>query len=136
MADGFTFIGGEVGKWKITRMESVMGPALELVTRIEVCDGLLSALPAKAKWLLRGVVTYERYVTREEKNNLATVSPLLGRLEATCAAFIPVHKSDAWWAMTPDERRAVFEERSHHIATGLKYLPAVARRLHHCRDLG
>lgn len=30
----------------------------------------------------------------------------------------------------------MFEERSRHIAIGLEYLPAVARRLHHCRDLG
>jgi len=28
-----------------------------------------------------------------------------------------------------------FEESSHHVATGLEYLPAVARRLHHGRDL-
>lgn len=35
-----------------------------------------------------------------------------------------------------DERRAILEERSHHIAIGLEYLPAVARRLHHSRDLG
>ena len=36
-----------------------------------------------------------------------------------------------------DERRAVFEERSRHIATGLAYLPGVARRLHHGRaDVG
>ena len=28
------------------------------------------------------------------------------------------------------------EEQSHHIAIGLDYLPAVARRLHHSRDLG
>jgi len=38
--------------------------------------------------------------------------------------------------LTQDERRAVFEEQSHHTAIGLKYLPATARRLHHCRDLG
>ena len=30
----------------------------------------------------------------------------------------------------------IFEESSKHVATGLHYLPAVARRLHHCRDLG
>jgi len=38
--------------------------------------------------------------------------------------------------LTQDERREIFEERSRHIATGLEYLPAVARRLHHSRDLG
>ncbi len=51
------------------------------------------------------------------------------------AALIPIRKSQAWWDLPQDERRAVFEQRSHHIATGLKYLPAIARRLHHGRDL-
>ena len=37
--------------------------------------------------------------------------------------------------MAQDERRAVMEEQSQHIALGLRALPAVARRLHHCRDL-
>ena len=35
-----------------------------------------------------------------------------------------------------EERRAILEEGSKHIAIGLDYLPAVARRLHHSRDLG
>ncbi len=60
----------------------------------------------------------------------------LGRPEATCAALIPIRKSEAWWSMAQDERRAVFEDRSRHIALSMKYLPAVARRLHHARDLG
>ena len=60
----------------------------------------------------------------------------LGRPEATLAALIPIRKNAEWWAMTQDERRNVFEEQSHHIAIGLRHLPAVARRLHHCRDLG
>ena len=30
----------------------------------------------------------------------------------------------------------IFEERSHHTQIGMEYLPAIARRLHHCRDLG
>ena len=47
-----------------------------------------------------------------------------------------MRKSDAWWALAQDERRAIFAERSRHIAIGLEYLPAVARRLHHARDLG
>ena len=37
--------------------------------------------------------------------------------------------------MTQDERRAIFEEKSKHTAVGLKYLPAVARRLRRYRDL-
>ena len=53
----------------------------------------------------------------------------------TRAALIPIRKNGAWWALTQDERRQVFEAQSQHIAIGLRYLPAIARRLHHCRDL-
>ena len=38
--------------------------------------------------------------------------------------------------MAQDERRVIFEEQSRHIGIGLDYLPAIARRLHHCRELG
>jgi len=44
---------------------------------------------------------------------------------------VPIRKSEAWWELTQDERREIFEE-----CRGLEYLPAVARRLHHSRDLG
>ncbi|HFF8541291.1 TPA: chlorite dismutase family protein, partial [Raoultella ornithinolytica] len=62
--------------------------------------------------------------------------PSLGRAEATCAALIPIRKNPSWWGLAQDERRKIFEEQSRHIHIGLQYLPAVARRLHHCRDLG
>jgi hypothetical protein len=38
--------------------------------------------------------------------------------------------------LAQDERRRIFEESSRHVQTGLRYLPAIARRLHHCRDTG
>ncbi len=38
--------------------------------------------------------------------------------------------------MAQDERRAILETRSRHNAIGMEYLPEVARRLHHCRDIG
>ena len=43
---------------------------------------------------------------------------------------------EAWWDLAQDERRAIFEEQSRHIGIGMEYLPAVARRLHHSRELG
>lgn len=131
-----TFVGGDAGRWRVVRMETVVGLPLEPVARLEVVEGNPTAPPTGARWLLRGVVSHERYVTREEKDQLALASPALGRPEATCAALIPITKSAVWWNLAQDERRAILEERSHHIATGLKYLPAVARRLHHARDLG
>ena len=38
--------------------------------------------------------------------------------------------------MPHDARRAIFEASSKHIGIGLEYLPAIARRLLHARDLG
>jgi len=132
----FTFVGGNTGLWRVTRQDVVSGPALPACSALDVQPGLLPELPAGADWLLRGVQSNERYVTRTEKTALVAKQPALGRAEATCAALIPIRKSQAWWDLMQDERRAIVEERSKHIALGLDYLPAVARRLHHSRDLG
>ncbi len=132
----FSFIGGFSGPWRVTKLEPVVGESLERAPRIEVIHGDTQSLPRDAKWLLRGVTSNERYVTRQERELLVAKQPVLGRPEATQAALIPIKKNEGWWKLAQDERRAIFEEQSQHIQTGLRYLPAVARRLHHCRDLG
>jgi len=87
-------------------------------------------------WILRGVTSNERYVSRIEHDRLVAKQEPVGRAASTRAALIPITKSDAWWELPQDERRRIFEESSHHVAMGLEYLPAIARRLHHGRDLG
>ena len=129
------FLGGNVGSWEVTRLEAVTGPSLEPTARLLIREDRSLTPPTGTHWVLRGVVSYERYVTRLERAALEARQPLLGRPEATCAALIPIAKSAAWWDLPQDERRAIFEARSEHIATGLRYLPAVARRLYHSRDL-
>ncbi|MEA5566732.1 chlorite dismutase family protein [Anabaena sp. UHCC 0399] len=76
-----------------------------------------------------------RYAVRDEINVLQAVQPVLNHSEAVLAVLIPIKKSAQWWEMPQDERRAIFEEESHHTANGLEYLPGVARRLLHCRDI-
>ncbi|WP_233197344.1 MULTISPECIES: chlorite dismutase family protein [Cryobacterium] len=85
---------------------------------------------------MRGAVSNQRYTTAAELTRLNAQSPALGRPDATVASLIPITKSNAWWELAQDERRAIFEETSHHIRRAMDYLPAVARKLHHCRDLG
>ena len=128
-----TFADSDAGVWEVVRLEPVAGESLESIARLDVFEG---SHVDGARWTLRGVPSYERYVTRVEQQHLTASSPPLGRHEATRAALIPIRKSAAWWDLPQDERREIFEERSRHIATGLKYLPAVARRLYHGRDLG
>lgn len=95
-----------------------------------------SIVLAPEQWRLRGVSSNLRYAERAEVARLQAVQPVLGRREARCAALIPIRKSAAWWALAQDERRAIFERDSRHTQIGLDYLPAIARKLHHSRDLG
>jgi hypothetical protein len=129
----FTFIGGSTGHWRVRSQLPLIGQALPPVSCIEVVNGNSSA-PA-AGWSLRGVTSNDRYVQRTEKQALVSIQEGLGRPLATYAALIPIRKTNAWWALTQDERRKIFEEQSQHIRIGMKYLPPIARRLHHCRDL-
>jgi hypothetical protein len=131
------FAGGSTGKWSIERLETVAGSPLAPAGRLEVVEGSGATGPAgDAVWVLRGVTSNERYITSSEHRELAARQQPLGRAGSTRAALIPVTKSEAWWDLAQDERRRIFEESSHHLAAGLEYLPAVARRLHHGRDLG
>src|SRR5207244_4127762 len=100
---------------------------------LEGSDGVHVA--SHTTWVLRGVTSHDRYVAAEERTALAAHRAPLGRPSATAAALIPIRKKSVWWELPQDERRAIFEERSHHIARSLTYLPQIARRLHHGRDL-
>lgn len=130
----FSFVGGAVGAWKVTGITPVTGDPLPAAERLDIVAGA-AALPA-AGWSLQGIVSNERYVTRPEKTDLAARQEGLGRSASTRASLIPIRKTAAWWALTQDERRDILEEKSRHIQVGLRYLPAIARKLHHCRDLG
>jgi chlorite dismutase len=132
----FTFVGGKSGGWAAVASKAVVGDPLPVVERLDIRNGAVARLPEGASWLLRGVTSNERYATRAEKEELIKKQAALDRPGSTHGALIPIRKSARWWALTQDERRAIFEERSRHIRIGMKYLPAVARRLHHCRDLG
>jgi chlorite dismutase len=134
-----TFRGGQTGAWRITSFQSIRGETLAPVPALSVVHSqsiALPLLPSRTSWRLAGVASHLRYVERAEKQQLASVQAGLGRPEAICAALIPIRKSAAWWELTQDERRQIFEDKSRHIAASLKYLPAIARQLYHCRDLG
>jgi len=130
-----SFVGGDHGPWRVERQSAVTGLPLPDANHLDVVEGRAVGDHAGA-WVLCGTTSNERYVERPEREALVARQPGLRRPGATRAALIPITKSPSWWDLTQDERRAVIETRSRHIATGLAYLPAVARRLHHGRDLG
>ncbi|MCW0236210.1 MAG: chlorite dismutase family protein [Ferrovibrio sp.] len=135
MESRFTsFVGGPTGPWKIVSMRAVSGNGMALASHLDLRDGLTEV--EDVTWQLRGVASHLRYTNEDERKVLAAIQPALNRPEARCAVLIPIRKTAAWWLLAQDERRAIIEERSRHIAIGMTYLPAVARKLFHARDLG
>ncbi len=130
----FTFAGCDRGRWRVESMIGIVGESLPAVACVEMLPENGPPI-AGSTWSLRGIVSNERYVTRTEKAELVSKQQGLGRADSTCAALIPLRKNAAWWALAQDARREILEEQSQHIKIGIKYLPAIARRLHHCRDL-
>jgi len=131
-----SFVGGRNGVWRVDRMDRVIGDGLPPADRVDVVEGSATRPVGDAAWVLRGVTSNVRYTTRTELDALRQRQESLDRPAATRAALIPIRKTTAWWELSQDARRDIFEEQSHHIAVGLEYLPAIARRLHHGRDLG
>ncbi len=116
-------------------MQTVCGAGLPAIERLAI--GESAQLPdAGHAWPLAGVASYVRYVHRDEKTELTAKQSGLNRPEATLGALIPITKSAEWWALTQDERREIFEGRSRHIAASMKFMPAIARKLYHSRELG
>lgn len=131
-----SFAAGEAGPWRIDRVETIVGEGLPTASSLAVFEGPAQHPPAGAAWTLRGTTSNTRYSMRGEVDAMRARQEGLGRPRATRAVLIPISKTAAWWDMAQDERRAIFEEQSRHIGIGMDYLPAVARRLHHSRELG
>lgn len=128
------FSASAEGAWRQVDTRAIRGPALAPAPRLDVQIGAEPAF--SAVWRLKGVVSHLRYTTGAEAHKLGDRGAGLGRPEADRAVLIPIRKSPAWWALPQDERRNIYEEQSRHTSIGLEYLPQIARRLHHCRDLG
>ena len=116
------FIGGDSGTWTIDRMVTVSGDPLAPASHVEVVEGFASdGSPGHDhRWVLRGITSNERYVTRTEHNGLESRQEPLGRPASTRAALIPIKKSETWWNLAQDERRRIFDHTSHHVAIGLE----------------
>ncbi len=130
-----SFVAGAEGPWAIDCVDAVAGESLAGAQCLRVVEERRAA-PEACAWSIAGTTSNLRYTTAAEAETLAAVQEGLGRPLARQAAMIPIRKSEAWWALPQDERRSIIQEQSRHISIGLDYLPAVARRLYHCRDLG
>jgi hypothetical protein len=130
----FWFAGGAIGEFRVLRTSAVRGASIPEVARVTYRDAPTVPAELAARWVFRGVTSNLRYTTRAEKEALAAKPNELGSRPR--AALILLKKNEDWWNLTQDERRAIFEEQSRHTTIGLRYVPAVARKLHHCRDLG
>lgn len=133
--NGCHIFGSTHGEWRVLQQRTICGAELAAVPQLHVGE-LNAATHAGAQWSLRGVISNVRYVEKAERTQLVSRQEGLGRSEATYGALLPIKKSEAWWQLSQDERREIFEAKSKHIEANMKYLPAIARQLYHSRDLG
>jgi chlorite dismutase len=131
----FDFVGSNEGDWKVTSMTTLKGEALPPITHLQKIASTLEQT-SSGIWSLKGVISNLRYTEKEDKDKLVAIQEDLGRPQATLAAFIPIRKSEAWWNLAQDERRKIMENKSQHTHIGMKYLPAIARKVFHSRDIG
>lgn len=130
-----SFVGGQGGDWRVLRQTTLLGEALAQIGGLTMqVNGAPTV--SGAIWTLDGVISNLRYTTGAEAAELRRLQSPLARPQATYASLIPIRKKQAWWDLPQDERRAIYQERSGHTSIGLKYLPQIARRLHHSRDIG
>jgi chlorite dismutase len=131
----FSFAGGTNGPWKVLRMDTLIGESIPTVSHLKISSQVIDEDQGKA-WILEGVTSNLRYTELKEKQKLLAIQKGLWRSQASCAALIPIRKTEEWWALAQDERMAIFEKKSHHTKIGMNYLPAIARKLYHSQDIG
>ena len=104
----FSFVGGDTGFWRVTTMEAVTGEPLPAISRLDVSSATYSPSTNGSTWCLRGIISHEHYVDREERTEIVAKQLPLGRLEATRAALIPIRKNPDWWVLTQNERMSIY----------------------------
>lgn len=129
-----TFHAGQSGQWSVIDQSACIGEGLprapSIAIGIDAGDNGRNSL-----WSLSGFTSNLRYTSQKDRSSLDMLSAPLGRGEARFAALIPICKSPQWWALAQDQRQDIYA-RSAHTAIGMRYLPQIARKLFHSRDLG
>jgi hypothetical protein len=89
-----SFVGGSSGLWRIERMYPVVGEGLPVADRLDVRESFTLSPVQDGLWTLRGVTSNARYIIREEADELTRRQEGLMRPTATCAALIPIRKTE------------------------------------------
>src|SRR5947208_7454816 len=88
-----TFVGGTVGRWRVERIQVIVGQTLPSVPRLWIFEGNQSTTLEGSIWLLRGVTSYERYVHKTERSALVVhVGTSLKTLPPGLSSRLPVPK--------------------------------------------
>lgn len=129
----FEFIGGSSGRWRLLSQQTLRGSAMPVAPSLDVVRD--DRPRPDGAWRLRGITTEDRYLRAAEKQLLQSRQEPPGRATDQLAVLIPIRKRADWWSLAQAQRREILGERSQHVRIGLEYVPAIARRLFHCRDL-
>jgi len=116
------------------RVEAVAGAETPeagwLMTRIQSESRVETVLPL----VYQGGTQDLRYTSPAQKASLAHAH---GEFSGgATAVIIPIRKSEEWWALPEERRRAHFRDGAGHTHTGAPYVDRVYRKLFHSRGMG
>jgi hypothetical protein len=131
------FIAGDTGDLLVERITAICGESLPEAKSLLRVEGSEFVAAPGAVFTLDGVRSHERYVERAERDSAG------GRSRGPRAPGQPLCSADSHPEVRGRggrSRRTSGAPSSRHARitpeVGLRYLPAIARRLYHSRDLG
>lgn len=127
----YNYVGGNAGAWEVTEFKTHRGQPLAAVSHLEIINGPLDHAPSGATWVFTGCVQNTRYVSREELLPPGSRRTFNAPPPKTCAALIPLRRSNEWWQLGDAVRREIQQSQ----LSGLRYLSAMVRRWRHRLDL-
>ncbi|MEP7189683.1 MAG: chlorite dismutase, partial [Roseiflexaceae bacterium] len=85
----FAFVGGNTGLWRVTSIDTIIGEPILNASRLDIVPGAKVNDGQRARWVLQGITSNERYVVRSEREQLIAKQANLGRPKASHASLIP-----------------------------------------------
>jgi len=99
MSNRFAFVAGDMGAWRIMSMRTVFGTRLSPASHLNFLAAERLTPETRSAWILLGLVSNVRYLTRPELTALRAKQEPLGRPAARRAALIPIKKTAEWWEL-------------------------------------
>lgn len=124
----FHYVGGTSGPWRITKIDTQIGLPLRAASHVDINVGPLASQPFNASWILRGVASSTRFITRDDASEFTLTSSPSHQSQTPCAALILIRRCYEWWNLDKAERTEFQKDREDLLHTNVPFFSTIAKR--------